>query len=65
MVCACSTRHASPLVVGGEELAILAYGFPANHALEARQLLASEGHSVAVYDAVSGRIMSASVDIAP
>ena len=35
----------------GEELAILAYGFPALHALEAREVLAAEGFSVAVYDA--------------
>ena len=35
----------------GSDLAILAYGFPANHALEAREQLAEEGYSVAVYDA--------------
>ncbi|MEX0887176.1 MAG: 1-deoxy-D-xylulose-5-phosphate synthase [Phycisphaeraceae bacterium] len=35
----------------GSDLAILAYGFPANHALAARQTLADEGYSVAVYDA--------------
>jgi 1-deoxy-D-xylulose-5-phosphate synthase len=35
----------------GDDLAILAYGFPANHALEARRMLAEEGYSVAVYDA--------------
>ena len=35
----------------GSDLAILAYGFPANHALEARKQLAEEGYSVAVYDA--------------
>jgi 1-deoxy-D-xylulose-5-phosphate synthase len=35
----------------GSELAILAYGFPANTALAARTELAAAGHSVAVYDA--------------
>jgi len=35
----------------GGDLAILAYGFPANHALEARRTLAGQGYSVAVYDA--------------
>lgn len=35
----------------GSDLAILAYGFPANHALQAREMLAEEGLSVAVYDA--------------
>jgi 1-deoxy-D-xylulose-5-phosphate synthase len=35
----------------GHELAILAYGFPANHALDARAELAQRGSSVAVYDA--------------
>jgi 1-deoxy-D-xylulose-5-phosphate synthase len=35
----------------GSDLAILAYGFPANAALSARAELAAEGHSVAVYDA--------------
>jgi len=39
------------LLAPGEDLAILAYGFPANHALEARRRLADEGYSVAVYDA--------------
>ena len=34
-----------------EDLAILAYGFPANHALRAREILAEAGYSVAVYDA--------------
>ena len=35
----------------GDDLAILAYGFPANHALAARELLAADGWSVAVWDA--------------
>jgi len=35
----------------GDDLAILAYGFPANHALKARLALEQEGWSVAVYDA--------------
>ena len=35
----------------GTDIAILAYGFPVNHALKARQELASQGYSVAVYDA--------------
>jgi len=35
----------------GTDLAILAYGFPANHALAARDDLATRGFSVAVYDA--------------
>ncbi len=39
------------LLADGEDLAILAYGFPANHALEAREALAEAGLSVAVYDA--------------
>jgi 1-deoxy-D-xylulose-5-phosphate synthase len=39
------------LLAAGEELAILAYGFPANHALAARARLLEEGRSVAVYDA--------------
>jgi 1-deoxy-D-xylulose-5-phosphate synthase len=39
------------LLAGGDDLAILAYGFPANHALKARDALAPEGISVAVYDA--------------
>lgn len=39
------------LLARGSDLAILAYGFPANHALEARERLAGEGYSVAVYDA--------------
>ena len=39
------------LLAGGDDIAILAYGFPANHALKARDMLASEGISVAVYDA--------------
>jgi 1-deoxy-D-xylulose-5-phosphate synthase len=39
------------LLADGDQLAILAYGFPANHALVARQALAEQGFSVAVYDA--------------
>ena len=39
------------LLAPGSDLAILAYGFPANHALEARQALEREGCSVAVWDA--------------
>ena len=39
------------LLAPGEDLAILAYGFPANHALEARAALARDGLSVAVWDA--------------
>ncbi len=39
------------LVAEGDELAILAYGFPVHNALEARELLRKKGHSVAVYDA--------------
>jgi 1-deoxy-D-xylulose-5-phosphate synthase len=39
------------LLAEGTDLAILAYGFPANHALEAREQLAAKGWSVAVYDA--------------
>jgi 1-deoxy-D-xylulose-5-phosphate synthase len=35
----------------GTDIAILAYGFPVNHALKARQALAAQGYSVAVYDA--------------
>lgn len=35
----------------GADLAILAYGFPANAALAAREALAQQGYSVAVYDA--------------
>ncbi|MDX1683195.1 MAG: 1-deoxy-D-xylulose-5-phosphate synthase, partial [Phycisphaeraceae bacterium] len=35
----------------GDDLAILAYGYPANHALDARKTLADQGYSVAVYDA--------------
>jgi 1-deoxy-D-xylulose-5-phosphate synthase len=35
----------------GDDLAILAYGFPANHALEAREQLAQQGVAAAVYDA--------------
>jgi len=39
------------LLKSGKDLAILAYGFPANHALEAREQLEQQGYSVAVYDA--------------
>jgi 1-deoxy-D-xylulose-5-phosphate synthase len=39
------------LLADGGDLAVLAYGFPANHALAARAELAREGVSVAVYDA--------------
>jgi 1-deoxy-D-xylulose-5-phosphate synthase len=39
------------LLAEGNELAILAYGFPANAALQAREQLDADGHSVAVYDA--------------
>jgi 1-deoxy-D-xylulose-5-phosphate synthase len=39
------------LVAAGNELAILAYGFPVHNAIEARELLRKKGHSVAVYDA--------------
>jgi len=39
------------LLADGDDLAILAYGFPANHALEAREALAASGLAVAVYDA--------------
>ncbi len=41
---------ANPLVEG-DDLAILAYGFPVNHALQAREQLEAQGYSVAVYDA--------------
>lgn len=39
------------LLEPGDDVAILAYGFPANHALVARERLAQEGISAAVYDA--------------
>jgi 1-deoxy-D-xylulose-5-phosphate synthase len=39
------------LLAEGEDLAVLAYGFPANHALEARDALQARGCSIAVYDA--------------
>jgi 1-deoxy-D-xylulose-5-phosphate synthase len=39
------------LLAEGSDAAILAYGFPANHALEAREMLKTQGYSVAVYDA--------------
>jgi len=38
-------------LTAGSDIAILAYGFPVNHALAARKTLGAEGHSVAVYDA--------------
>jgi 1-deoxy-D-xylulose-5-phosphate synthase len=38
-------------LTAGSDIAILAYGFPVNHALAARKELETEGHSVAVYDA--------------
>ncbi len=38
-------------LIAGSDIAILAYGFPVNHALAARKELAADGHSVAVYDA--------------
>jgi 1-deoxy-D-xylulose-5-phosphate synthase len=51
-------RECPPFALGkarrladGGDLAILAYGFPVNHALDARTLLEKEGYSVAVYDA--------------
>ena len=34
----------------GADLAIIGYGFPVNHALKAREELAKQGYSVAVYD---------------
>ena len=39
------------LLAAGEDLAVLAFGFPAYNALEARALLSEEGISAAVYDA--------------
>jgi 1-deoxy-D-xylulose-5-phosphate synthase len=39
------------MLADGDDLAILAYGFPVHAALEAREALAEEGYSVAVYDA--------------
>ncbi|MHC4429008.1 MAG: 1-deoxy-D-xylulose-5-phosphate synthase [Planctomycetota bacterium] len=39
------------LLAEGDELAILAYGFPVHSALVARERLREKGHSVAVYDA--------------
>ncbi len=38
-------------LVDGKDLAILAYGFPVNHALEARKQLHQQGYNVSVYDA--------------
>lgn len=35
----------------GNDVAILAYGYPVNHAIQARQALEEQGYSVAVYDA--------------
>lgn len=39
------------LLAEGSDAAILAYGFPANHALVAREQLKTRGYSIAVYDA--------------
>ena len=39
------------LLAQGADAAILAYGFPANHALVAREQLKQRGYTVAVYDA--------------
>jgi 1-deoxy-D-xylulose-5-phosphate synthase len=39
------------LLAEGSDAAILAYGFPANHALIAREQLKLRGYTVAVYDA--------------
>jgi 1-deoxy-D-xylulose-5-phosphate synthase len=39
------------LLAEGDELAILAYGFPVHHALAARETMRQQGRSVAVYDA--------------
>ncbi len=39
------------LLAEGADAAILAYGFPANHALVAREQLKKRGYTVAVYDA--------------
>jgi 1-deoxy-D-xylulose-5-phosphate synthase len=39
------------LLAPGTDLAIVAYGFPANNALRARETLSDAGYSVAVYDA--------------
>jgi len=39
------------LLADGSDLAILTYGFPAHAALEARERLAKQGRSIAVYDA--------------
>ena len=39
------------LLAEGSDAAILAYGFPANHALVAREQLKERGYKVAVYDA--------------
>jgi 1-deoxy-D-xylulose-5-phosphate synthase len=44
-------RGRANLLADGNDLAILAYGFPANHALQARELLREQGVSVRVYDA--------------
>ena len=44
-------RGKANLVAPGDDLAVLAYGFPVHAALEARSQLAAEGHSIAVYDA--------------
>ena len=39
------------LLAEGSDAAILAYGFPANHALVAREQLKERGYTIAVYDA--------------
>ncbi|NIM00353.1 MAG: 1-deoxy-D-xylulose-5-phosphate synthase [Acidobacteria bacterium] len=39
------------LLAEGSDAAILAYGFPANHALVAREQLEARGYKIAVYDA--------------
>jgi len=38
-------------LAGGDDVAILGYGFPVNHAMTARAQLEQQGYSVAVYDA--------------
>jgi len=39
------------MLADGEDLAILAYGYPVRHALEAREQLSADGYRVAVFDA--------------
>ena len=39
------------LLADGPDAAVLAYGFPANHALVAREQLKARGYTIAVYDA--------------